>query len=71
MDGKNVVVLQTKANRLGMYLMGQAVFSAELVRMYTKAASVKSVAICMKDDVVMRALLKKYPDVEVLLLEEL
>ena len=31
-EGMNVIVLQTKANRLGMYLMGQAFFSRELIK---------------------------------------
>jgi hypothetical protein len=39
--GHNVVVVQTKAERMGMYLMGQAVFTARLV-MAQGAASVRS-----------------------------
>jgi hypothetical protein len=30
--GQDVIVVQAKACRLGMYLMGQAIFSAQLVR---------------------------------------
>jgi hypothetical protein len=30
--GQRVIVVQAKAHRLGMYLMGQAVFTAQLVR---------------------------------------
>jgi hypothetical protein len=29
--GRDVIVIQTKASRLGMYLMGQAFFSAQLI----------------------------------------
>jgi hypothetical protein len=31
LDGKDVIVVQTKANHLGMYLLGQALFSRELI----------------------------------------
>jgi len=31
---KDIVVVQTKNSRLGMYLMGQTVFSAELMRRF-------------------------------------
>jgi hypothetical protein len=62
--GKDVVVIQSKNKRLGMYLMGQAVFSHKLI--LTKGAkSVRSVAVCRKDDKVMRRLLEAYPEVEV------
>jgi hypothetical protein len=30
-EGKDIIVAQTKASRLGMYLMGQAFFSAQLI----------------------------------------
>ena len=32
--GKDITVVQTKATRLGMYLMGQAFFSREIMRRY-------------------------------------
>jgi hypothetical protein len=31
LDGHDIVVVQTKASRLGMYLLGQAFFSRELI----------------------------------------
>ena len=31
-EGKDIIVVQTKANRLGMYLLRQAVFSRELMK---------------------------------------
>ena len=43
--GKDIIVVQTKANRLGMYLMGQALFSSEIMKRY-KPRSIKTVAIC-------------------------
>ena len=61
--GKDIVVIQTKVNRLGMYLMGQAFFSRELMKTF-KPKSIKTVAICGKDDKVMRDLCKEF-DIEV------
>ena len=59
-NGQHVVVVQTKASRLGMYLMGQALFSGELIRRYFKPLSVESVALCAKDDRVLRPLLEAH-----------
>lgn len=66
--GQDVVVVQAKASRLGMYLMGQALFSAELVRQLG-AASVRSIALCTKGDSALEPLLKLYPQVEVVVIE--
>ena len=66
LDGQDVVVVQAKASRLGMYLMGQAIFSAELVRTRFAPASVRSVILCSKDDTVLRVYLASYPEVEVI-----
>lgn len=57
--GKDVIVIQTKANRLGMYLLGQALFSAELIQKF-KPKSIRIVAICAKNDEVMEALAKEH-----------
>ena len=62
--GKDVVVIQSKNKRLGMYLMGQVVFSRELL-LKKGAKSVRSVAVCRKDDKVMRELLEAHPDIKV------
>ncbi len=62
--GKDVVVIQSKNKRLGMYLMGQAIFSRELI-LKKGAKSVRSVAVYRKDDKVMRELLLAYPGIEV------
>jgi len=62
--GKDVVVIQSKNKRLGMYLMGQALFSRELI-LKKKPKSVRSVAVCRKDDKVMRPLLEAHPGIEV------
>ena len=64
-EGKDVIVVQAKRGRLGMYLMGQAVFSAELIKRFKKPKSLKSVIPCEKDDAVLRPLLASFGDVEV------
>ncbi len=66
-EGMDVIVLQTKANRLGMYLMGQAFFSRELVNALNPK-SIRTVAICAQDDSEMHALCDKF-QIEVVIFE--
>ena len=47
--GQDLVVIQTKRGKLGMNLLGQALFSRELMRAFTPR-SVRSVAICNHGD---------------------
>lgn len=58
-ENKDIIIVQTKANRLGMYLMGQALFSIELMKKFNPR-SIRSVIICTKDDEVMRNIAEKY-----------
>jgi hypothetical protein len=58
-EGMDVIVLQTKANRLGMYLMGQAFFSRELVKALNPK-SIRTVAICVQDDSEMHSLCNQF-----------
>ncbi len=67
LKGKDIIVVQAKANRLGMYLMGQALFSAALMKRF-KPRSVRSIALCRKDDSVLGPLLKRYRHIEVVVL---
>ena len=62
--GKDVVIIQSKNKQLGMYLMGQALFSRELI-LKKNPKSVRSVAVCRKDDRVMRAHLEAHHGMEV------
>jgi hypothetical protein len=55
----------TLITRMGMYLMGQAVFSNAKMKRFNKPRSIKSIALCIKDDVVLRPMLEKFRDVEV------
>lgn len=53
--GKDIIVVQVKAQRLGMYLMGQALFSKELMKPFDPK-SIRTVALCNKDDSILRPL---------------
>lgn len=66
LEGKDVIVIQTKASRLGMYLMGQAFFSAQLIHRFNPR-SVVSVALCSQDDSVLRPLFEQYPNMKVII----
>ena len=55
--GRDVIVVQSKAKRLGMYLMGQTLFSLELVRSM-QPSSARAVAVCTADDFALRELLE-------------
>ena len=59
LTNKDIVVVQTKASRLGMNLLGQAVFLAQLMKMF-HPKSIKSVAICTKGDSVLELLAAEY-----------
>ena len=54
-SGKDVIVVQTKRGRIGMYLLGQAYFSKYLIQRHNPR-SVRSVAICGKNDKIMQEL---------------
>jgi len=68
-EGQDVIVVQTKVGRLGMYLMGQAFFSAQLMQRF-KPRSVVSVALCHQDDDVLGPLFKQYPGMQVVVCPE-
>ena len=54
-EGERAVLVQTKDSRLGMYLMGQTLFSAELLRRRFPTAAIESIALCTQDDDVLVA----------------
>ncbi|MEP1353253.1 MAG: hypothetical protein ABJX32_06130 [Tateyamaria sp.] len=64
LNGENVVVVQTKAHRLGMNVMGQAVFSARLLK-NLGANAVRSIILVTAEDAAMQNLLDDFPEVEV------
>src|SRR5687768_2684110 len=55
---KDVIVIQTKAERLGMNLMGQTFFSGLLMRKFGPR-SVEAVALVLQDDTELRPLLEQ------------
>ena len=58
-ENRDIVVIQTKASRLGMYLLGQALFSRHLMMPF-RPSSVDTVAICTKGDDVLEPLAAEY-----------
>ena len=60
LDGHDLIVVQTKASRLGMYLLGQALFSCLLVEDRFAPRSVRTVALCAADDAVLRPLAVRF-----------
>ncbi len=66
-EGKDIIVVQTKGTRLGMYLLGQAVFSRQLMKPF-KPRSIRSVAICTKGDDILEPLASEF-GVEVVVYE--
>ncbi len=61
--GKTVIVIQSKAKRLGMYLIGQTIVSRELMK--SLGAKVRrSVALHRKDDPVMEKVLLRFKKCE-------
>lgn len=67
LNGQDVIVVQAKTGRLGMHLLGQAFFS-KLLCEQLGAASVKSVALCEREDSVLGSLFERYEDCEVVVL---
>jgi len=68
LEGKDIIVVQTKSNRLGMYLMGQAFFSKQIMQRF-KPASIRTVAICGKADKEMELLCKEN-EIEVVVIKD-
>ena len=66
-DGREVIVVQTKKGRLRMTLMGQVVFSQKLMYRNYKPRRVRSIALCEEDDDVLRPMLEAFDDVEVVI----
>ncbi|MGI9043940.1 MAG: hypothetical protein ACR2GK_07410 [Gemmatimonadaceae bacterium] len=67
--GASITVVQAKARRLNMPLMGQAFFSVKLMEPFRPVA-IHSVALCLQDDPILRPLIEAYPGFEVVVLSE-
>lgn len=63
--GRKIIIVQTKMGtskkpyRLGMYLLGQALFSKHLLEPF-QPKTIQSVAVCARHDTVMEELAEKY-----------
>ena len=69
-DGKDIIIVQTKHGRIGMYLLGQVLFSKLLVEKNFRPRSVKSVALCTKGDLELETIVsKQFPDIEIVVLD--
>lgn len=68
--GEHVTLVQVKRGRLRMTLMGQALFSIDLVRPF-EPASIQSVALCELDDSVLRPLFERHAGCRVVTLDDL
>jgi hypothetical protein len=64
LDGRDVLVIQTKSARLNVYLMGQALLSPELLKQRWTPRSIRSVILCTADDPVLSALIPSYETLE-------
>ncbi len=64
LTGKDIIVVQAKASRLGMNVMGQALFSKHLLERFNPR-SIESVALVAKDDSVLRPIFEKYEGMRV------
>ena len=67
-DGHDVVIVQTKDSRLGMYLLGQAFFSREAIKTVANVRSIRTVALCTRDDLFMRSL-AEHQGIEVVVID--
>lgn len=64
--GQDITIVQSKAERLGMYLMGQALFSRALMEPF-QPKSILSVAVCSKDDALLRPILEAHEGLKVVI----
>lgn len=56
---QDIVIIQTKAYRLDMYLLGQALFSRGLMERF-EPNSIATVAVCTKGDAALEPLAERY-----------
>lgn len=69
LNGKDVLVVQTKATRLNPYIFGQALLSADLIQQRWRPRSLRSVLLCVQDDPELHSVVAAYPQVEVCIVE--
>ena len=60
LDGHDLIIVQAKARHLGMSLMGQSLFSRELIKLCAAPRSVRTIALCSADDAVLRPIAERF-----------
>jgi hypothetical protein len=60
LDGHDIVVVQTNAHRLGMFLLGQAFFSRELIKGRFAPRSIRTIALCARDDAILHPIAERF-----------
>ena len=63
---KDVIAVEVKTGRLGRYLMGQTLFAKYLLESFSPR-SIESVAVCQRDDDVLRPFLESFDGVRVVI----
>lgn len=63
--GQDFIVVQVKTGRLGMYVMGQGLFSARLMRSF-HPRTIESIILVEKNDDILSPLLEEFPEVSVI-----
>ncbi len=67
--GKDIIVIQAKDSRLGMYVMGQTFFSATLMETF-KPRSIESIALVAHDDSVLGPIFRSHDRMRVVVCPE-
>lgn len=67
--GKDIIVIQAKDGRLGMFIMGQAFFSAALLEAF-KPRSIESIALVAHDDSVLGPIFRSHDRMRVVVCPE-
>jgi hypothetical protein len=65
LTGREVISVQTKDSNLGMYLLGQTLFSQLLIYRNYEPAHVDAVALCRNDDEVLHELALTFADLTI------
>jgi hypothetical protein len=68
LEGKDIILVQAKARRLNLLVLGQAVFSPKLIRRNHDPSSIRSIALVKESDSVLAPLLDDFPEVEVVVM---
>jgi hypothetical protein len=68
-ENKDIIAVEVKAARLGRYLMGQTLFAKHLLESFSPR-SIISVAVCQRDDSVLRPFLEGFDGVRVVIYDD-